>query len=400
MIDIYSILDHSKVEQGWKPTRQTVNDRKPSDLCIGNWSLKCRKWFPNLRYNELTKFCESNGKKIKPSSVEQLYIVLGEMGWKIDKAKAQDVFEKVAQENSYNPIKEYLEYLEKDQTIIPADISKLSTTYLKTTDPLSDEMLFKWLVGAAQRIFENGCQMDFCLVLKGKQGLRKSTFFRTLCKSYFCDSMAEGKDHSMLIGTTWFKAFEELETITGKKECGELKNLITIREDIFRAPFARNTDHHPRASVFCATVNDDQFLKDQTGNRRFWVVEVETRIDINRVENDLDSIWKGIMLAYRNGVLPMLSENYEDLSKLRNSQFEQEDPYEYYAIQYVKNKSTPGKFTAREVLCHDMFYKDPEKIKKTDLTAMGKSLARIGCNRAGQSNKKGDRSRYWIKPEK
>ena len=400
MIDIYSVLDHSKVEQGWKPTRQTVNDRKPSDLCIGNWSLKCRKWFPNLRYNELTKFCESNGKKIKPSSVEQLYIVLGEMGWKIDKAKAQDVFEKVAQENSYNPIKEYLEYLEKDQTIIPADISKLSTTYLKTTDPLSDEMLFKWLVGAAQRIFENGCQMDFCLVLKGKQGLRKSTFFRTLCKSYFCDSMAEGKDHSMLIGTTWFKAFEELETITGKKECGELKNLITIREDIFRAPFARNTDHHPRASVFCATVNDDQFLKDQTGNRRFWVVEVETRIDINRVENDLDSIWKGIMLAYRNGVLPMLSENYEDLSKLRNSQFEQEDPYEYYAIQYVKNKSTPGKFTAREVLCHDMFYKDPEKIKKTDLTAMGKSLARIGCNRAGQSNKKGDRSRYWIKPEK
>jgi len=400
MIDIYSVLDHSKVEQGWKPTRQTVNDRKPSDLCIGNWSLKCRKWFPNLRYNELTKFCESNGKKIKPSSVEQLYIVLGEMGWKIDKAKAQDVFEKVAQENSYNPIKEYLEYLEKDQTIIPADISKLSTTYLKTTDPLSDEMLFKWLVGAAQRIFENGCQMDFCLVLKGKQGLRKSTFFRTLCKSYFCDSMAEGKDHSMLIGTTWFKAFEELETITGKKECGELKNLITIREDIFRAPFARNTDHHPRASVFCATVNDDQFLKDQTGNRRFWVVEVETRIDIKRVENDLDSIWKGIMLAYRNGVLPMLSENYEDLSKLRNSQFEQEDPYEYYAIQYVKNKSTPGKFTAREVLCHDMFYKDPEKIKKTDLTAMGKSLARIGCNRAGQSNKKGDRSRYWIKPEK
>ena len=399
MIDIYSALDHSKVEQGWKPTRQTINERKPSDLCIGDWSLKCRNWFPHLRYNELTKFCESNGKKIKPSSVEQLYIVLGEMGWKIDKAKAQDVFEKVAQENSYNPIKEYLQYLEKDQTIIPADISNLSTTYLKTTDPLSDEMLFKWLVGAAQRIFENGCQMDFCLVLKGKQGLRKSTFFRTLCKGFFCDSMAEGKDHSMLIGTTWFKAFEELETITGKKECGELKNLITIREDIFRAPFARNTDHHPRASVFCATVNDDQFLKDQTGNRRFWVIEVLEGIDTEKVEKELDSIWKGIMLAYRQGVLPMLSKKNEDLSNLRNSQFEQEDPYEYYALQYVENTNISVKFTAREVLCHDMFYRDPEKIKRTDLTAMGKSLARIGCIRAGQSNKKGDRSRYWTKPE-
>ena len=399
MIDIYSALDCSKIEQGWKPTRQTVNERKPSNLCIGDWSLKCSHWFPNLRFNEVTKFCESNGKKIKPSSVEQIYIFLGEMGWKIDKAKAQDVFEKVAQENSYNPIKEYLEYLEKDQNIIPVETSKLSTTYLKTTDPLSDEMLFKWLVGAAKRIFENGCQMDFCLVLKGNQGLRKSTFFRTLCKGFFCDSMAEGKDHSMLIGTTWFKAFEELETITGKKECGELKNLITIREDIFRAPFARNTDHHPRASVFCATVNDDQFLKDQTGNRRFWVIEVLEGIDTEKVEKELDSIWKGIMLAYRQGVLPMLSKKNEDLSNLRNSQFEQEDPYEYYALQYVENTNISVKFTAREVLCHDMFYRDPEKIKRTDLTAMGKSLARIGCIRAGQSNKKGDRSRYWTKPE-
>ena len=72
----------------------------------------------------------------------------------------------------------------------------------------------------------------------------------------------------------------------------------------------------------------------------------------------------------------------------------------YYALQYVKNTSTPGRFTAREVLCHDMFYRNPEKIKRTDLTAMGKTLARIGCISAGQSNKKGDRSRYWIKPEK
>ena len=106
------------------------------------------------------------------------------------------------------------------------------------------------------------------------------------------------------------------------------------------------------------------------------------------------------MLSYREGILPMLSEEYEDLSNLRNSQFEQEDPYEYYALQYIENTSTPRRFTAREVLCHDMFYRDPEKIKRTDLTAMGKALARIGCIRAGQSNKKGDRSRYWTKPEK
>ena len=57
MIDIYSELDHSKVEQGWKPTRQTVNERKPSDLCIGDWSLKCRK--------ALLKNSVDNAKKVK-----------------------------------------------------------------------------------------------------------------------------------------------------------------------------------------------------------------------------------------------------------------------------------------------------------------------------------------------
>ena len=95
----------------------------------------------------------------------------------------------------------------------------------------------------------------------------------------------------------------------------------------------------------------------------------------------------------------MLSESSEGLSNLRNSQFEQEDPYEYYALQYVESVHTPKKFTAREVLVREMFNREPEKIRRLDLTAMGKSLARIGCNRAGQSNKKGDRSRYWTRPE-
>ena len=98
MIDIYSALDKSKLEHGWLPAANSVVDKKPSELSIGNWSVKCRDWFPNLRYNEVTKFCESNGKKIKPSSVEQLYIYLGEMGWKIGKDQAQDVFLKVAKE--------------------------------------------------------------------------------------------------------------------------------------------------------------------------------------------------------------------------------------------------------------------------------------------------------------
>ena len=117
-----------------------------------------------------------------------------------------------------------------------------------------------------------------------------------------------------------------------------------------------------------------------------------------KVENDLDSIWKGIMLAYRKGVLPMLSESAEELSNLRNSQYEQEDPFEHYALKFIES-TTKIKFTAREVLENDKCSHEPEKISQRDMTAMGKALKRVGCQPAGQSNKKGDRSRLWTKPE-
>ena len=75
-----------------------------------------------------------------------------------------------------------------------------------------------------------------------------------------------------------------------------------------------------------------------------------------------------------------------------------QDPYEHYALSFVES-TTKIKFTARDVLISDMFNREPEKIRIRDTTAMGKALKRVGCQPAGQSNKKGDRSRLWTAPE-
>jgi len=150
--------------------------------------------------------------------------------------------------------------------------------------------------------------------------------------------------------------------------------------------------------ILASTVNTDNFLVDASGSRRFWVIEVKEKTNIIKLEKDLDSIWKGIMLAYRESVLPMLSESSEELSNLRNSQYEQADPYEHYGLKFVES-TTKNKFNARDVLSIDMFHDDPTKIKQFDLTCMGKALRRVGCQPAGQSNKKGDPSRLWTAPE-
>ena len=389
------------IELGWQPATGGVVEQKPSDLSIGEWSRKCRRLFKDgLRFNELTKDCEYNNKPVSCEFIDELYVVLGELGWTISKEKARDVFAKIARENPFNPIREYLEKVVLDPKIIAADLSKLSSTYFKTDDLLADEMLRKWLIGAVQRIMEAGSQMDYVLVLKGKQGLKKSTGLRTLCRGYFCDTLATSdKDLALALGTCWFFSFEELESFTASKMTGQIKNLITIREDRYRPPYGAVTGKYPRSSVFCASVNDDSFLKDSTGSRRFWVIEITEEIDIKQLEKDLDQIWKAVMAAYRMGEEPRLSKEGEAHSERRNSRFEDDDPYALDAYEFINNLYCPSEFSAMQVLMNTGLQPEKSKITKQNLRDMGNTLKSLGCIKTKQRRVDGSRQHMWTKPE-
>ena len=88
----------------------------------------------------------------------------------------------------YNPIKNYLLEVEKDPNIQPINIDKVATEYLGTSSDLDDAKLAACFIGAVARAFDHGCQMDYLTCLKGKQGIKKSTFWRTLGGEYFSDT--------------------------------------------------------------------------------------------------------------------------------------------------------------------------------------------------------------------
>ena len=113
----------------------------------------------------------------------------------------------VAQKRNYHPIVEFLENLENDKSIIEADINKISSTYLGTAleNDLANNMMKVHLIGMVRRVFERGCKHDTCLVLKGEQGIGKSSFFKILCgEDWYCDTLNENiKDLLLTIQTCW-----------------------------------------------------------------------------------------------------------------------------------------------------------------------------------------------------
>jgi len=324
---------------------------KPQSLLPGQLAIALRDGLGALlRFNELTLTPEINSEPIPGHSLDDLYIALSERGWKIEKGKAVDAVLRVARENAYHPVVQYLEHIEHDDGIDAADLDTLATTYLGTADKLYDEMLAATLVGAVARVMEPGCKFDTCCVLRGPQGIYKSTAWRTLASpDWFCDTpQANEKDLKLAIHTAWIYELAELDAVTGRKEAAEVKAVLSSPVDHFRPPYARVSEKHPRRSILVATCNRDDFLRDETGSRRFWVIEVKERIDTNGLRDDRDRIWRAAVLAYRSGRLPIISPGAQVESDRRNLGYAPEHPWLALLLRWMP--SAPSEFTSDQAL--------------------------------------------------
>lgn len=162
-----------------------------------------------------------------------------------------------------------------------------------------------WMVSAVARVMEPGCKVDHMLVLRGGQGVKKTSIFNILGGEYY-DSMQgtkldvkEGKHH--LIGK-WILEFAELEHMD-RHAVSVVKAFLTERVDRFRKVYQLEEGEFPRQCVFCGSINEQEFLRDETGNRRFWVVECgNAPIDYKRLEAEREQLWAEAVDRYRQYV--------------------------------------------------------------------------------------------------
>ena len=173
----------------------------------------------------------------------------------------------------------------------------------------------KFMVGAVARIFEPGCKFDNMLVLEGKQGRGKSTAIRILFGDWFSDTQLDlqNKDAYAQLDGIWGYEIGEMDAFS-RAEATRVKAFVTSQVDRYRAAFERRPESHSRSTVFIGTTNQDEYLKDPTGARRFWPVRVSNDVDFDILREERDQYWAEAVARYRRGekwhVTPQEQDEY------------------------------------------------------------------------------------------
>lgn len=225
------------------------------------------------------------------------------------KEKIKDVFSEYVRCNEFHPVKDYLDGLKWDGV---ERIDKLLIDYLGAEDCEYTRIVTRrWLIGAVARIYQPGCKMDNALILVGKQGAGKSTLAQKLAVdlNWFTDTKMNYGDKSALeqIRGKWIVELQELAGMY-KADAATVKAFISGRMDSYRAAYRENTEDIYRQCVFIGTVNEVEFLRDTTGNRRFWPVDTQEVKNDNGIPktadlkvDDVKQIWAEAKSAYMKG---------------------------------------------------------------------------------------------------
>jgi predicted P-loop ATPase len=198
----------------------------------------------------------------------------------------------IAHEQSYHPVLDYLEGVAWDGT---PRIDNWLRDYCGAQDsPLNREFGAKFLIAAVRRIRQPGVKFDSMLVLEGEQGSGKSSLAARLAvrEKWYCGSLdlnADAKTKAEMLARAWIVECQELDGAR-KATLDAVKKFLSTPVDTYRRSYAHNAGHYPRHCVIIGTTNEDAYLRDLTGNRRFWPVRVG-RIEIRRFSEDIHQLW-------------------------------------------------------------------------------------------------------------
>jgi predicted P-loop ATPase len=252
---------------------------------------------------------------------------------------AASAAETIAKENSFHPIKQYLRGVKWDGM---QRIETFASVYLGAEqNKYVAEICKCFFVAAVARIARPGCKHDHVLILEGPQGLGKSRAVDALFSPWFSDDIAElgSKDSAMQVRVAWGIEIAELASMS-RGEIERVKAFTTRRIDIFRPSYGRRVESVPRQSVFVGTTNADDYLKDETGGRRFWPIKC-TSIDLAAIKRDRDQIWAEALSLYRKGHKWWLTEG--DTIKLaveeQANRFS-EDIWQEWIASHIEGKSS------------------------------------------------------------
>lgn len=249
--------------------------------------------------------------------------------------------------NRRYPVREWLRSLSWDGE---SRIPYLLPMYLGVApSDYAVEAMRLWMRGAIARAFEPGCKFDYMLVLRGKQGIGKSSFLRRMAHDprWFDDNFStiEGDAAIEKLRGKWMVEVAELLALKKSREVEGVKAFITSRSDTIRPKYARETEQRPRTCVFAGSTNSGSFLTDPTGNRRFLVVECDgeaASADVLAPEAQayIDQAWAEAMASWDAGerslVLPRAAAGEAERVRRR---YTEDDPRVGIVQEYLARRA-------------------------------------------------------------
>ncbi len=252
-----------------------------------------------------------------------------------------------APERAYHAVKDFIT---REQWDGVHRVETVLIDYLGAEDTqLNRAITRKWLAGAVGRALDidnetgEGIKFDYCLVLYGEQGTGKSTFAEILANRWRgAISFAESKkEQCETLQRSWIVEIPEFKGMKNA-DMDAIKDLITSRSDNFRAAYARQWNKNPRHSVLIGSTNNEHFLKDTTGNRRFWVVKVTGGEGVAKwgakLRSEIGQIWAEAHAIYKGGEPLMLNDDMERQMRVYAENFNElmGDPLRDYLADWLE----------------------------------------------------------------
>lgn len=338
-------------------------------------------------------------------------------------SKLKNALLTITAERSFHPIKEYLEGLpawdgkKRLETLLIDYLGAEDSSYVRAVTR-------KTLVAAVARVYESGIKFDTVLVLSGPQGIGKSMFFAKLGGIWFSDSLTisdmRDKTGAEKLQGFWIMEIGEMNGIK-KVEVETVKSFASRQDDKFRVAYGTVVESHPRQCVICGTSNSQHFLRDVTGNRRFWPVQVTGECSLhpwNMSKPLLEQIWAEALTLYNAGEELILKGNDAEMAAEKQQEALENDEREGLVREYL-DKLLPADWaklslsekrmylagdefttqnragvTPRDKVCNleiwaECFGREPANIRKQDSYELNAIMAKLDGWKRYDGNKSG-----------
>lgn len=295
----------------------------------------------------------------------------------------------VCKKNSFHPVRNFLDRLEWDGE---SRIKKwLSIVGGLPPNHYSEEFSDKFLIGCVARVMNPGCKLDNILIIEGEQGIGKSSMLKILASQWFSDApfYIASKDSYIAMRGYWVIELPELMVL--KRANSQMtKSFFSQRVDSYRPPYKRRNISFKRQCVFVGTTNEDKYLIDTTGNRRYWCVKINF-VDGGWLLNNVKQLWAEARYQYDEGVKWYFEDTPYAVEEATNQRMLASLDFNQIANMTIGRKTT----VTTAIIARQMGMENPTPNQMKDITS---AMTKIGWQPSHVYDEDGSRVRGFAKP--